>query len=118
MKLSEYKKTKLIRVSPKTFIQGNNLGYNIYKKDDSNIYRKYIQSNQKYSIKEIESLENENIEHLYIKHDDFEKYSKDINKYLSNIVSDIEISSLMKSKIMHDLACDTMHEKLSGNGKG
>lgn len=112
--MSQYKKTKLIRVSPKTFIQGDNLGYNIYKKNTDNLYKKYIAMDQKYTLKEIESLENENIEHLYIKHDDFEKYSKDINKYLSNIVNNDELSSLMKSEIMHELACDTMHDLLSG----
>jgi putative nucleotidyltransferase with HDIG domain len=60
-------------------------------------------------------LENENIEHLYIKHDDFEKYSKDINSYLSSVMADDNTSSLMKSEIMHQLASDTMHDLLAGD---
>lgn len=112
--MSKYKKTKLIRVSPKTFIQSDNLDYNIYKKDTSDIYKKHISMDQEYTSKEMKSLENENIENLYIKQVDFEKYSKDINKYLSNVVNNTEISSLMKSEILNELACDTMCDLLSG----
>ena len=112
--MSKYTKTKLIRISPKIFIKVDELGYNIYKNDTEDTYKRYINMDQKYDIKEMESLVNDNIEHLYIKHNDFEKYSKDINKYLSNIVSDIETSSYMKSEIMHDLTCDTMYDLLSG----
>lgn len=112
--MREYKTTKLIRISPKTFIEDTTFDYNIYRKDTNDIYKTYIQSNQKYSIKNIESIKSDNIEHLYIKHDDFEKYSKDINKYLLNIATGTDMSSIVKSKIMHDLACDTMHDLLSG----
>lgn len=112
--MSNYKKQKLIRVSPKTFIHKNELNYNIYKRDTGDIYKQYIHKGDVYSDKDIEALENDNINHLYIKHDDFEKYSEDINNYLSNIVSDQELSTLVKSEIMHELACDTMHDLLSG----
>lgn len=112
--MGNYKKQKLIRVSPKTFIHSNEFNYNIYKKDTGDFYKQYIHKGETYSDKDIESLENDNIEHLYIKHDDFEKYSKDINNYLSSVVSDTELSALVKSEIMHELACDTMHDLLSG----
>ena len=112
--MSNYKKTKLIRISPKTFVQSDNLGYNIYKKDTGDLYKKHIDMNNEYTSKEMESLENESIGDLYIKQIDYEKYSKDINKYLSTVVNNTEISSLMKSEIMHELACDTMHDLLSG----
>ena len=37
--MSNYKKQKLIRVSPKTFIHKNELNYNIYKRDTGDIYK-------------------------------------------------------------------------------
>ena len=59
--MSKYRKTKLIRISPKTFIQSDSVGYNIYKKDTGDVYRKYINMDHEYTSKEMESLENENM---------------------------------------------------------
>lgn len=112
--MNKYIKKNLIRVSPKVFMQGDKLTYDVYKKDKGTLYEKHITIDHEYTLREKESLENENIEHLYIDHDNFEKYSKNINKYLTNVVSDREISSLMKAEIMHELSADTMHDLLSG----
>lgn len=113
--MSSYKKVKLIRVSPKMFTIGDKLGYHLYKKSDGEIYQKFLGSDQEYDGKSLESLENDNIEHLYIKHDDFEKYSKNINDYLSKVMTDETATPTMKSELMHQLASDTMFDILSGD---
>ena len=97
------------------FTVGDSYGYHLYKKDEGNVYQKFLNPEQQYDKLSLESLENENIEHLYIKHDDFEKYSKDINNYLSSVMDDSNTSTLMKSEIMHQLASDTMHDLLAGD---
>lgn len=97
------------------FTVGDSYGYHLYKKSEGNVYQKFLNPEQQYDSQSLESLENENIEHLYIKHDDFEKYSKDINRYLSSVMEDDNTSTLMKSEIMHQLASDTMHDLLAGD---
>ncbi|MEA3354493.1 MAG: HD-GYP domain-containing protein [Campylobacterota bacterium] len=107
-------KEKLIRVSHKSLPVDKTLGYSVFKATKGNYYQEVIKSNSICDEKIIEILENEKIDYVYIKHDDFEKYSKNINKYLSDIINDEEETSLNKSAVMHRLARDTMYDLLDG----
>lgn len=113
--MSSYERVKLIRISPKMIILNHKLDYNIYKKDNDTIFKKVLDINETYDPQTIKLLENENIEHLYIKYEDFYKYSKNIDFYLSELMKDENSSSILKSQILHQLASDTMIDILSGD---
>lgn len=113
--MSKYIKSNLIRVSPKAFIKGNKLNYNVYKKDVGTLYKKHIYEGQEYTAEDIKSLKDDNIPYLYIDQNDFEKHSTSMNKNISNIIINPIISSLEKAEIIHDLATDIIYELLSGD---
>ncbi|WP_428025146.1 HD-GYP domain-containing protein [Arcobacter sp.] len=109
-----YERDKLIKISPKILFLGESLSYSIYKENEENIFNKFLGFEDNYDKRTVESLETENIENLYIKHEDFDKYSNDINKYLFSILNNKENTPLIKSELMHELANDTMQDLLVG----
>lgn len=115
IKSTNYKLANLIKISPKIFVNNKKLDYSIYKQsDENNIFEKFLDFDTEYDKRSIESLETEDVGSLYVKHEDYDKYSKDINKYLLDALNE-ESSILIKSEIIYELASDTMHELLTGD---
>ncbi|WP_419764416.1 MAG: HD-GYP domain-containing protein [Arcobacter sp.] len=113
-KYHNYEKAKLIKISPKIFLENKDFDYLIYEEDTDGLFKKFLDFKNECDRTKINSVEKNNIQDLYIKHEDFDKYSKDISKYISNILNNKDNSLLIKSESIHELANDTMYELLTG----
>lgn len=111
--MSRYEEVKLVKIFPKMLKLDKELSYHLYKKQRGKFYEKFLNSDEIFDKESLNTIENNNIEYLYIKHDDYEKYSKDLRHYLYSMVNDKNTPVLLKSEKLHLMASGTMLDLLT-----
>lgn len=113
--MSANRKVKLIRISPKTLVVGEKFEYNIFEHHGGDVYKKFLVQNEEYTLNSLNSIEHNNIKHLYVTYEDFKKYINKSSNYLSKLVNDKDVDLLIKSEVLYQISSEVMYELLTGS---
>ncbi|MDC7244176.1 MAG: HD domain-containing protein [Sphaerochaetaceae bacterium] len=111
--MSASRKVKLIRISPKTLLVGDKYEYTIYQHQEGDVYKKFLPLKKEYNYEAFKYIEKNNINNLYVTHQDFKKYIKKGSEYLCEYIKSDDINLLVKSEFMYQLSCEMMYDLLS-----
>ena len=82
--------------------------YPIYAKCDNRGFKVLVEKNSLYSKKECNFYKNNQLKKVFITVKDKIKYQTDVQKYITNIVDNDDISANVKAILINDLAKDTI----------
>jgi len=109
-----YKKIKLSHISLKALEIGHLYNYPVYFKKDDGVYTKLIKKDTEFTKDIQKQIENLNITDVFVKYEDHDEYEKDTQNYLKKIINDENVSSELKSEILHEMAADVINDLLDG----
>jgi len=109
-----YKKVKLNHIARKALEFGHTYSYPIFYNESKDIFKTLIEKDSSFVQKTQEKIEKLKLRDLYVLTKDHPLYERDTQGYIAKIISDITVSTILKSEIIHDMATDTINELFSG----
>lgn len=109
-----YKKIKLNHITLKALEIGHTYSYPIFYKKEGNLYKILIYKDHSFTQETQKQIDQLQIKDVYVLTEDYPKYEKDTQEYISKIIYDKNISTKLKSEIIHSMANDTMKDLFDG----
>lgn len=108
--MSQEKKDYVVQV-PKDFLNiDRKYDYTVYRKVEEKIFQILVEKDNYFDREKYYNLEDDKISHVYINVKDKIKYQEDIQKYISQIIDNDEISTTAKASLITDIARETVKD--------
>ena len=109
-----YKKVKLNHISLKALEDSYTYCYNIYYKNNDNIFKVLIAKDTSFNNEIKKTIHSLKIHDVYVLTKDHKQYEQDTQNYLSKLIYNNNIPNKLKSEIIHEMAADTINELFQG----
>ncbi|RLA83149.1 MAG: hypothetical protein DRG78_05235 [Epsilonproteobacteria bacterium] len=108
-------KVKLTHISLKALESGHIYSYPIYYKNTNNMFKTLVSANEKYGNEVLDTIKALKIRDAYVLTKDHNQYETDTQEYMSKLIYDDSVSVEKKSKMLQEMAADTMNELFLGD---